>query len=103
MTQHANDCSILIHGEMQDGIREYGLFNSPYEGLGVILVELEGLKKAVLDAEGAFQDFKAGIHDNDLEASCQEALEIAGKSKNVMIEAMQVAAMARKYVKTFKN
>ena len=40
MTKYADDCAILIHGEMEEGIKNHGLFASPHEGLAIIEEEI---------------------------------------------------------------
>lgn len=101
MTKYADDCAILIHGEMEEGIKNHGLFASPHEGLAIIMEEVEEAREAMVNTEEFFQHLKVDVYCDDVNNSCMDALTLYQKAKELMIEAMQVAAMAEKFVKTF--
>lgn len=101
MTKYADDCAILIHGEMEDAIKNYGLFASPHDGLGVIWEELEEAQEAMGAAEEAFLDFKTCIRADDVEAAVHSSVQLYQKAWNAMIENMQLAATAKKFATTF--
>lgn len=101
MTKYADDCAILIHGEMEEGIKNYGLFASPHEGLAIIMEEVEEAREAMTDTEEFFQHMKDCVYADDVKYAAWNAGKLRKKAMNLMIEAMQVAAMAEKFVKTF--
>lgn len=101
MTKYADACAVLIHGEMKEGIKSHGLFASPHEGLAVIMEEVEEARTSLVDCESAFDGFKYGVFRDAEQETLSFAEDLYVNAKCLMIEAMQVAAMAEKYIKTF--
>lgn len=101
MTKHEYECERLILAEMQDGIEANGLFATHHDGMGVIEEEVEEALNSMTDCESAFDGLRSAVfHDSNQEAlSYAEDVYVYGRS--LMIEAMQVAAMAEKYIRTF--
>lgn len=103
MTIHEKECTELIQKEMTDGIMNHGLFATPHEGLAVIMEEVEEARISMTDIESAFDGLKQAVfHDAEDEAVYfAESLKIYGLA--LMLEAMQVAAMAGKFKQTFSE
>lgn len=101
MTKHEKACEALIQQEMFDGIEAKGLFKTHHDGMGVIEEEVDEARTSMTDCESAFDGLRSAVfHDSNQEAlSYAEDVYVYGRS--LMIEAMQVAAMAEKYIKTF--
>lgn len=101
MTKHEKACEALIQQEMFDGIEANGLFKTHHDGMGVIEEEVDEARTSMTDCESAFDGLRSAVfHDSNQEAlSYAEDIYVYGRS--LMIEAMQVAAMAEKYIKTF--
>lgn len=101
MTVHEKECTELIQKEMMDGIMNHGLFATPHEGLAVIMEEVEEARISMTDVESAFDGLKHAVfHNTEGEAlDFAESLKIYGLA--LMLEAMQVAAMAGKFKQTF--
>ena len=103
MTKYENDCSILIFAEMQEGIMNHGLFRTAHDGFGIIMEEVEEAQLEMKDVESCFIDFKKAVFTDDMDAAIEYAEQLAKSAKRLMIEAMQSAAMAQKFIATFKK
>ena len=101
MTVHEKECTELIQKEMMDGIMNHGLFASPHEGLAIIEEEIVEAYTDMNDIIAIFHKMKSEVFSDNTEVAEKSAEDIACSAKCLMIEAMQVAAMAEKYIKTF--
>ena len=101
MTVHEKECTELIQKEMMDGIMNHGLFASPHEGLAIIEEEVVEAYTDMNDIIAIFHKMKSEVFSDNTEEAEKSAEDIACSAKCLMIEAMQVAAMAEKYIKTF--
>lgn len=101
MTKYADECAALIRAEMEEGINNHGLFASPHEGLAIIEEEIVEAYTDMNDIISIFHKMKSELFSDNTEEAEKSAEDIACSAKCLMIEAMQVAAMAEKYIKTF--
>lgn len=88
----------LAEMEKQDANRKFPLFHSLHEGYAVLLEEAEEAREALNFAEGSLSMLWAHIRDNN----AGRALEFAGRVRehalDLAVEAVQVAAMAQKFI-----
>lgn len=104
MTKYANDCAILMRGEMDDAIKNHGLFASPHEGLAIIMEEIEETRTDMKQVERAFEYFKHAVfRDCKTSDQIEYVREVHIYAHELMVEAMQVGAMALKYEQTFER
>ena len=84
--------------EKQDANRVFPLFHSMHEGYAVLLEEVEEARESLNLAEGSLSMLWAHIRDNN----AARALEFAGRVRehalDLAVEAVQVAAMAQKFI-----
>lgn len=88
----------LAEMEKQDANRKFPLFHSMHEGYAVLLEEVEEAREALNLAEGSLSMLWAHVRDNN----AGRALEFAGRVRehalDLAVEAVQVAAMAQKFI-----
>ena len=88
----------LAEMEKQDANRKFPLFHSLHEGYAILLEEIEEAREALNFAEGSLSMLWAHIRDNN----AGRALEFAGRVRehalDLAVEAVQVAAMAQKFI-----
>lgn len=88
----------LAEMEKQDANRKFPLFHSLHEGYAVLLEEVEEAREALNLAEGSLSMLWAHVRDN----SAGRAMEFAGRIRehalDLAVEAVQVAAMAQKFI-----
>lgn len=101
MTKHEYECELLIQAELADIIEEHGLFASQHEGYSVIREEIREAKCEYKSAKKNLKDLEDAIWMGSDIMSVDAADRIDKAATKLLKEAMQVAATARKYVKTF--
>lgn len=88
----------LAEMEKQDANRKFPLFHSMHEGYAVLLEEVEEAREALTRTEISLSALWAHIRDNN----AGRALEFAGRVRehalDLAVEAVQVAAMAQKFI-----
>lgn len=88
----------LAEMEKQDANRKFPLFHSMHEGYAVLLEEMEEARESLNFAEGSLSMIWAHVRDNN----AGRALEFAGRVRehalDLAVEAVQVAAMAQKFI-----
>lgn len=101
MTKHERACKALIQQEMFDGIKANGLFKTHHDGMGVIEEEVDEARTSMTDCESAFDGLRSAVFHDAHEEALSFAEDLCVYAKCLMIEAMQVAAMASKFMATF--
>ena len=93
----------LAEMEKQDANRKFPLFHSMHEGYAVLLEEVEEAREALTRTEISLSALWAHIRDNN----AGRALEFAGRVRehalDLAVEAVQVAAMAQKFIDSAKK
>lgn len=103
MTKHAHECELLIQAELADIIEEHGLFASQHEGYSVIREEIREARCEYKSAKRKLKDLEDAIWMGSTSMSVDVANRIDKAATNLMVEAMQIAATARKFQKTFEK
>lgn len=101
MTKHKDECEALIQAELKDIIEEHGLFASQHEGYSVIREEIREAKCEYKSAKKNLKDLEDAIWMGSDSLAVDAAHRINKAATNLVKEAMQVAATARKFKKTF--
>ena len=98
MKKLLDDISVLIEGELLSANKTFPMFASDHEGAAVILEEIEEVKEALCGVEAYYAELWDSVKENrDVEARvCAGGLK--HEAKNVAAEAVQVAAMAQKFI-----
>ena len=93
----------LAEMEKRDANRKFPLFHSLHEGYAILLEEIEEAREALNFAEGSLSMLWAHIRDNN----AGRALEFAGRVRehalDLAMEAVQVAAMAQKFIDSMEK
>ena len=101
MSTIKSDVEKLVQKELESANQRFPMFRSDHEGAAVILEEIEETKSSLLTVELAFthlwRKIKKDISDIDLVKGLKfEAISLA-------CEAIQVAAMAQKFINSQKE
>lgn len=98
MKELLNEMARLCEGELQRANKRFPMFASDHEGAAVVLEEIEEVKEALCGIEAYYAELWDSVKENrDIEARvCAGGLK--KEAKNVAAEAVQVAAMAQKFI-----
>lgn len=88
----------LVAEELQAANNTYSPFHSLHEGWAVLKEEIEEAHDDLLNAELFLQRMWRGVKEDDAEKCKGEALRIETFAKHLAAEAIQVAAMAEKFI-----
>lgn len=78
-------------------------FHSPAEGLGVIMEEVDEAIEALSYIDKYFEDLKKAIYADYEDDAVDISYKLERAAQELMCEACQVAAMARKYHESFRE
>lgn len=92
----------MIEHEMNTRIKERGKFVDGHQGYAVILEEVEEAEAELEGVKAATDALKKAVFQENDEIAFSLADSIYRYAKNGMLELMQVAAMAGKYMESFK-
>lgn len=94
------DVEKLVQKELESANRRFPLFASEHEGYAVILEEVEEAQEYMADTKsclgGIWTGIRGGYYDADLYKKA--ALDLKDSAIGLAIEAIQVAAMAQKFM-----
>lgn len=94
----------LIANELDLARDEHGeTFASMHEGAAVLYEELEEAKDEILEARSFYSMLWEAVKEDDAKAASEFAEEITGRAERLACEAIQVAAMALKFVDTVEE
>ena len=88
----------LAEMEKQDANRKFPLFHSLHEGYAVLLEEVEEAQEALNLAESSLSALWAHIRDNNAGRAPEFAGRVREHALDLAVEAVQVAAMAQKFI-----
>lgn len=92
----------LVDDEYEMAAEEHGkVFASPHEGFSVIQEELEETIDEAAEVGKASHRLWDAVKSDDNDAAVMSAEEVESYAINVACEAIQVAAMAHKFVVSF--
>jgi archaellum component FlaC len=89
----------LVQEELEKATEKFKPFNSPHEGYAVILEEFEELEDEMRNIKRDLNNLWDSIKDDDRSYQPLDTMEIYNDSIKAIQEAIQVAAMAKRYLK----
>lgn len=92
-----SDVEKLVAKELDLANENNPAFHSPHEGYGVLLEEIEELLEAVKNVKDRTRGLWLNVKSNDEKTALHEINWIENMALNAACEAIQVAAMCRKY------
>lgn len=93
-----DDVEKLVHKELQAAIEIHGLHNSHHEAYAVIKEELEEAEEELEMCKIRLKDMWCKVRDNDRFKADDLKDRIVESATKLAVEAIQVAAMAKKGV-----
>ena len=90
------DVEKLVQKEMESANLKFPLFRSPHEGVAVIREEIDEVEDALKRVNGAYTELWSAVKNNSREM--RWAYQMNRWAINLSIEAIQVAAMAQKFM-----
>lgn len=95
-----NDIRTLVDKELAAANERFPQFHSPYEGYAVIQEEVDELKEEANRIDGRITSLRARVRFN---RNCEELVSrIYDDAVNAACEAVQVAAMCKKFLEMDK-
>lgn len=92
------DVEKLVQKELESANQRFPMFRSGHEGSAVILEEIEEAKAELIGLEYEFKNLWGNVKNN-YEIGCSERAEnISIRAIRLACEAIQVAAMAQKFI-----
>ena len=101
MTENISACEALIQAECAMGTEKFGKFHSRHEGLGVIEEEVWELDLEHHRLNDLTNELRRTVFMNNYRRASAVAEAVYVTARDAMVEAMQVAAMAQKFLGTF--
>jgi len=92
-----------IEEEYKRANKKYPMFRSEHEGESVIKEEIEEVKEALQGVDTYYDAMWDAIRNNRKDESVRCASGIETEAMELISEAIQVAAMAEKYVESLSN
>lgn len=92
-----------ISFELAEANRNYPLFASPHEGLAIIGEEMEEAKAEMRQVELWFDLLTKNVFYNEEEGAMEDIGDLVNFATNLACEAVQVAAMGRKWQMGFER
>lgn len=91
------DVEKLVQKELESANQKFHVFHSDYEGAAVIFEEIEECKQEIENLEIQFEVLWSYVKaDNKISVITSKRLKLA--AANLACEAIQVAAMAQKFI-----
>ena len=87
----------LIQDELSKATSEHGDFNSPHEGISVLLEEVEETEGVLKLIKKLYEAAWDGVKADDFNGQLPNISKLYLKSLYLIVESIQVAAMAEKY------
>ena len=96
-----SDVEKLVQKELESASQKFPVFHSDYEGAAVIFEEIEESEKELKSIQNVFDELWYTVKSN--ESSEPWVSRIRTYSINLVCEAIQVAAMAQKFIDSQKE
>ena len=97
-----SDVENLVQKELESANKRFPLFRSDHEGAAVILEEIEEAHSEMLDMELHYKSLWQTVKENFINTGSYAEL-IFDDAINLVCEAIQVAAMAQKFIDSQKE
>lgn len=97
------DVENLVEKELADANKKFPLFNSSHEGYAVLLEEVEETQDELALLKMHLEKSWQYIKNNDKESQIEHICYVQGRAKKLACEAIQVAAMAQKFVESLEG
>lgn len=98
-----SDVEKLVQKELVSANQRFPMFRSDHEGAAVISEEIEETKDELIGVEYEFENLWRNVKNN-YEIGCSERAEnISIRAVRLACEAIQVAAMAQKFIDSQKE
>lgn len=98
MVELKNGVSKMMTDEFLNGVKNHGFFKSPHEAWGVIEEEVIEAQQEMTHLKGEMEVFKSAVMCDNHTSTGRAAREIKVKAMLLACEAIQVGAMAQKYL-----
>lgn len=92
-----------ISFELAEANKNYPLFASPHEGLAIIGEEVSEAKKEMRHLVLWHEQLEQDVYDDEDESAVEDIEDIIERATNLACEAVQVAAMGRKWQMGFER
>ena len=96
-----SDVEKLVQKELESANQKFPVFHSDYEGAAVIFEEMQETENELKNAQEYFKALWESVKQNVDAEWCAESIKIA--SVNLACKAIQVAAMAQKFIDSQKE
>ena len=96
MSTIKSDVEKLVQKELESANRRFPMFHSDHEGAAVIFEEIQEAENELKNVQEYFKALWESVKQNVDAEWCGESIKIA--SVNLACEAIQVAAMAQKFI-----
>ena len=93
----------LVQKELESANQRFPMFRSDHEGAAVIVEEIEEAEKELKEVRNGFCGLWNQVKDNYKDSSNYDAKCICIDAINLACEAIQVAAMAQKFIDSQKE
>ncbi len=88
----------LVYKELESANEKFPPFNSSHEGYAVIKEEIEEAEEQLIYTKEKLNVLWSNIKRNNIEFSLAHVYNLEELAINMAVEAIQVAAMAQKYI-----
>lgn len=102
MSTIKSDVEKLVQKELGAANQKFPVFHSDYEGAAVIVEEIEEAKAELEEIDDNFHNLWCLVKDNDIRSSTYAGW-VFTSSIRLACEAIQVAAMAHKFIDSQKE
>ena len=102
MNSVKQDVEKLVQEELESANQKFPMFRSDHEGAAVIVEEVEEAKEEIEEIEDNFHNLWSLVKDNDIRSSTYAGW-VFTSSIRLACEAIQVAAMAQKFIDSQKE
>ena len=102
MSTIKSDVEKLVQKELESANQKFPMFRSDHEGAAVIVEEIEEAHSEMLDMELNYKSLWQTIKENFINTASYAEL-IFDDAINLACEAIQVAAMAQKFINSQKE
>ena len=97
------DVEKLVQKELESANQKFPVFHSDYEGAAVIYEEIEEAESEMRGVNRHFSGAWYSVKINERSRSYQYMNKIKNRAVNLACEAIQVAAMAQKFIDSQKE